>query len=694
MSRRLLLPLLITLAAFAVRVWRLDAVPPGYSDDELSNIFVIAQKIFSGDFAPYYTDATGLEAPYHILSGLLLRPLGFNVAGIRLLSAYLGVLTVPLTYKLGSRLFGPRVGLIASAALSVSFWSLIYSRVNLRHIALPVMALATFYWFLGGVVGRRRESGEWRVETGQPLRSDGPARCWRSDNSQSLISSLLLGLSLYTYFASRGMPLILLAFVVYLALFDRDRLRRRWRGIIVIFGLALLVALPLIVTVQQEAGADARVIEVAVPLVQASQGNFEPLWRHVRVTLSMFHGDGDDEHLYNIPHRPVFGAAGAGFLWLGVAIALWLALQPLRRRLARRPHSPPSHDELAAAFLLLWWAAGIAPGFLSVPPASLGHTILAQPATYLLAALAIRQLARWLGGLRSPRHRDRRTFGATALLGAFFVLGVAARDLPDYFVAWPQQGMVRFLYHADLEEAARYVAREGEPLDFAISGLLAGPWNRLALQLALDNAGLQHARPRWYHAQRAAFLRLAGEPAIAFSGFPRVEWAYEDLYEPLGPRAGAYRLSAVRAPDLEGAPLACFENGLCLQEATVDALPAGSPQTLHLTWRLQAPLQLPEAPLLSKPPPPGVYAGPRLLVFAQRWRGDGGFVAGDDGLWVDPLTVQPGDVFIQQHYLGTEQAQAGEYLLVGLYDPMDGRRILTEDGRAQLRLEISPSDGQ
>lgn len=162
MSRRLLLPLVITWLAFLARAWQLDVVPPGWSDDELSNIYVLAQKIFAGDYSVYYNDATGLEAPYHIISGLFLRLFGFNVVGIRLFSAYLGLLTVPLTYQLGRRLFNRQIGLIAAAALAVSFWSLIYSRVNLRHIGLPVMALGMFWWFWG-VVGGDWRLGGWRL---------------------------------------------------------------------------------------------------------------------------------------------------------------------------------------------------------------------------------------------------------------------------------------------------------------------------------------------------------------------------------------------------------------------------------------------------------------------------------------------------------------------------------------------------
>ena len=157
MSRRVLLPLLVVLVAFAARTWQLDAVPPGWSDDELSNIYVISQKFFQGNYAVYYTDATGLEAPYHILSGLMLRLLGFNALGIRLLSAFLGVLTVPLTYQMGRRLYNRQAGLIAAATLVVfaGFAAHVYQgglyemrtvvAMTVRSAVWILIALAAFY---------------------------------------------------------------------------------------------------------------------------------------------------------------------------------------------------------------------------------------------------------------------------------------------------------------------------------------------------------------------------------------------------------------------------------------------------------------------------------------------------------------------------------------------------------------------
>ena len=63
-------------------------------------------------------------------------------------------------------------------------------------------------------------------------------------------------------------------------------------------------------------------------------------------------------------------------------------------------------------------------------------------------------------------------------------------------------------------------------------------------------------------------------------------------------------------------------------------------------------------------------------------------VTGDDGLWVDPLTLQPGDRFFQVHRFALpSDAAPGPYTMeLGLYDPVAGSRwmILQADGQPSL----------
>ena len=245
------------------------------------------------------------------------------------------------------------------------------------------------------------------------------------------------------------------------------------------------------------------------------------------------------------------------------------------------------------------------------------------------------------------------------------------RDLPDYFVNWPERGLVRFLYRADYADIADYLNDHSELTDFGITSLLAGPWDKIALGIDVDTA----VRPRWYNPERVLLV----QPPVSFYGFPQANDTFADAYQPGDIRIGSYHLGAVHST-LDTGQAACFQNGLCVLSAVY------TPDTLTLTWQLERPLDLPPIPLISNPPPPGVYAGPRLTVFAQILTADGQFLTGDDGLWIDPTTLHEGDIFIQQHNLPAPAD--GQTMAFGLYDPLTNERILTEDGRNAIQVEI------
>lgn len=681
--RRTILPLaLLTLLAFFLRVWQLDKAPPGWRDDELINSLVISQKVIDGDWAVYYPDASGHEALYHILNAGMLALFGPGEAGIRLLSAILGTLTVPLTFLVGKRLFGRPVGFLAAALLAVSFWSLMYSRVGIRHISLPVFMLPAFYFFMRGLKLNGDQSKGSNEKTG-----------WLAGHGVDfLLAGLFMGVGFYTYFASRGIPLILLAFCLYLLLFQRGRLRQRWPGLALAFGLAAILAAPLLVTLGQQPESEARVEELAVPVVAAQEGDFDPLVDHVSRTLRMFHAYGDEEWLYNIPLRPVFGPIAAIFFWSGVGIAAWYALRPLGRLLRRsevKQHGSTIGMDLeaAGAFALIWWLAGISPGFVSVPAASLGHTIIAQSATYVLAALPILVIGRFLHR-RFAESRSRRAIRLVVSALALLLLAIVAwRDLPDYFITWPERGMTRFLYRADIRQLAQYVNENSNMSDFGVGGLLAGPWDSLALSADLRDPST--VRARWFNPERVTLLTTGGDPALVFRNRvpgPAVE---ESSYMRLADVTVAdFSLFRVidKGPVVEGQrslnEIICFQNGLCAQAAAYDA---GSGR-LSVTWSVSRTLDLPDKPLISNPPPPNVYAGPRLLVFAQLLDEEGRFLTGDDGLWVDETTLWPGDTFRQTHYLPAAEAGSGYVVVFGLYDPMTGQRLATDDGRDHIAL--------
>ncbi len=648
----------VLLLAWGLRWMALMEAPPGWRDDDLIELYTFSQRILESGPQLYFAGASGHEPLYHTLRALLLSVAGLNQASARWMAATFGTLSVLLTWAIGRRMFTRATGLLAGALVALSFWGLMYSRVAIRHIgALPWM-LCALYW-------------GWRL-----LQDERPP-------AREGVIGLALGTAgaLLTYYAGRLMPplmLVALPFVgtksaataklgrPYVQALLQDKVR--WRRYLIGVMAGALLAAPMFWAAMRVPGGDARVSEVAVPITALLEGDVGPLIETMWTTLGMFHAKGDPEWLYNIRERPVFGLAGALVFYSGVATRLW------------------HWDQPTARMLLLWFGVGIAPAFISLPPSSYGHTILALPAVYLLLSM--------------PMKAAARRWAQAALPVALLTLGlVAMRDLPDYFVRWPQHSMVRFLYRADYRALAEYVDAHPEMGDVSVGSFLAGPWDKAAFQTDIRRPDVS---ARWMHPARALATNGGAMRFYTQEEIDPHPAAAALLSEVIAAPEGmlGYRVTLPAPPadaltrDIEARRLADQPYGDALVLDAVrwsDTPTPGATIQATVWWRVIAPLPLPEEQWHPHPPPPDVYNGPRLKVFAHLMGADGALVAIDDGLWVDPYSLEVGDQFVQWHRFTMLGGAAEEplTLALGLYDPLTGERwVIPATGADRLVVAV------
>jgi len=648
-----LLIVLVLLAAAWLRVTRLDSVPPGWRDDEVVETTVHAALILQGHWVLFFPQAEGHEPLYHYLSAALIAGAGDSLVVVRLLSAFFGLLSVAALYRLARRLFGAPVALLAAAALAVSFWGLMYSRFKLRQVGMVAPMLLAFDFVFracdsGRSAAERRRAGLW--------------------------AALWLSASLYTYYAARAVPLMLLALAIYLFAFHRERMRGTWRPLALVAGVTLALVAPLAVAIAATPQSQARLSEVGAPLADLLHGDPRYLVRNTVETLAMPAFTGDPEFLYNIPGRPLFEPLGAALFGLGVVLAAWRWRQP------------------RYAFVLIWLVGGLAPAFASTPSASLGHSIAAQPVVYLLPALAVVALGGWLKDLTPPaplpsKEGGRKEFNtggrglgwaaafAGLVLAAVFLIVLAGRDLTDYFIRWPALPQVRLLYRADLHEAGAALRRLPPGSDLGLATEALHPADALAL--GLDTPGLD-LRPRvfspawaWMFPDQSVPLLLLGSALPVGLGQPAPAGDFELRPASLGARAQP----AVAAQG-------DFQNGW---ECYGFRLALGPTLQVLTYWRVLANYQAPA------PRPVDVLSGTPLplKMFSHLLTPTGDLAAGDDQLDVDPATLRPGDSFVQSFAIAVPASlPAGNYRLrVGVYDPASGARVPLASGEDGLVLQ-------
>ncbi len=634
-----------------LRITQLDSVPPGWRDDEVVETTVHAALIRQGHWVLFFPQAEGHEPLYHYLSAAWITVAGQSLFVVRLLSAFLGLLSVAALYRLARGWFGAPVALVAAAALAASFWGLMYSRFKLRQVGTVAPMLLAFYFL-------------FRV-----LRANA---CPRARQRDAVLAALCLSASLYTYYAARAIPLIWLALAVYLLVYHRAAMRGRWRPLALMAGVTLALAAPLAIAIALTPQSQTRLSVVGAPLVDLLRGDPRYLLRNAAQTLAMPAFTGDPEYLYNIPGRPVFEPLGAALMGLGLALAVWRWRQP------------------RYAALVVWLLGGLAPAFASTPAASLGHTIVAQPVFYLLPALAVVELGAWARrGLAKGPERLARAAPFAAPAAALIFLGVTAnRDLGDYFGRWPALPEVRLLYRADLHEAAPALRQLPPHTVLGLASATLHPADALAL--ALDTPGLD-LQPRVFTPARAWPFPDQARPVLLLGSAGSLAFGQPPL-------AGDFELraSSLSAPEQPARTLAAvFQNGWQCYGYTLTLARANGALSVALVtyWRVgadySAPAPRPVDALAGQPLPLKIFSHLLRPDTPPNTQGAGGsLVAGDDRLDIDPATLRPGDSFVQMFVIAVPPGLAPEAypVQVGLYDPASGARVRLASGDDGLVL--------
>ncbi len=604
--RPLLTATLVCLLGFGLRVIGLDEVPPGWRDDEIIETTIHAQRVLDGEWPLYFVEAEGHEPLYHYVSAGWITLFGRSLWSVRMVSAIFGILALAASYRLVRQLYGRQTALVVLVLLVISFWVLMYSRTKIRHIsALPFVLLSFSAWWQGV----------------------------RRDRTRSLASAgIWLALGLYTYFAAFAGVLILTASSMYYVFVKRKPVRTLLQIGIMPTAIAVILYLPLLrIITNQGAGAN-RLAIVGAPLVALRTGNMEPALQNTIATLGMFGFRGDPEALYNIPNRPVFGPIVFVLFALGVVLLFSKWRSPRR------------------GFVLIWLLGGIAPTFVSMPAASLGHSIVSLPAVYLVCGFAIHSIAKAVA-VRTIWSKGT-VWGVLSLV---VIIAVGFRDLPAYFISWPRLYEVRFLYRAELQDQFQRWRTTPPTAPVAIGSTLSY-WDTSVAEIELSSTGIQ---PRWFRPEWAAMQPegLAPETYYFFPSEPDIPASLISSDIQTGSTATYPGLFHLR-----GYLLAQQENEL----------------DVYLFWAALDDFN-PELPIISTSPESPLQP---IKAFVHLSDTNGTLIAGADRFDLDYFTLQAGDKWVQLHRIELPQSlNAGEYSLSsGLYRTENGRRILTTTG--------------
>ena len=648
--------LLITLLAAALRFYRLPEVPPGLHYDEAFKA-VTARTLLEGAPPRLFFESNLGEEPMAIY----LVTVALGLAGqepwiVRLPSAILGALTIPLAWWLGRELLaslqrtahlgqtiaGQIVGLGSALVLAILYWHVSFSRIGLEPILVPLFATLAF-----AALARGLATSRW------------PAFA---------LAGLALGGSLYTYKAGYFVPIAAILFVAYAAVVERGFLRRHGRNLLLATLVALLVVAPLgFYFAGHPASFWQRPASVSLTAGEtATENSWQVLAANLPRVLGMFFLQGDTNPRSNLPGRPALDPFLAFLFLIGVGRAL---------AGFRRPQ----------LFLpLIWLVVMIVPTLVTGDAPHFGRAIGATPALALLCALGGWTL--WQGAARLGRPWIKAAAVVALAVGMVFSGVSTARA---YFHTWSRSPDLFYAYDVGLTQVAAYI--NTLPADQEVY-LTPRSRDHFTLQFLVRRPfasfdgrdGLVFPPP----GRAVTVVVLIGEDEATLPAYQQFRpdgqatWALDDDYG--RPYAAAYSLPAsdTPAPVPDHAADATFQAApgrARLLGYSLDAKVVAPGDSINLTlyWQALAPFENDYTVFTHLLGEPNRASGSPL------WSGHDGQ---PDGGHYPTSVWQPGQVILDVHSLAVPaDAPPGDYQLeAGLYLLATMTRLPTTDAAGHL----------
>jgi len=441
----------IILLAGIFRFWQIWDLPGGLYSDESANGLDVLDILSGKNRAVFYETNYGREGLFFYLLALSVKIFGIGVWQMKIVSGFLGIITIMGLYLLAKNLFNRTIALLSCffAAVSIPYGFL--GRIAFRANLMPAIIVFLFYF---GIRALRDKKNQYFY---------------------SFLAGGFLALGFYTYISFRIVPFLIFAFIIILEIIfrrarDKTSIDRAHHGfilanykILLVASLAFFIVVsPLAFYFYQHPGSFfGRANDVSILNSHLSAGPLFYLVRNLGLSAAMFNVYGDANWRHNFSGRPFFDPATGVLFLIGIMIAAVIFCKSAWRVLKNKDKSL---RETLSGYLLIFglFFAMLIP--MIATEESIPHFLRAIgiiPIVFIFPAIGLRALF--------LRVRHRPIFlGFLLLLLITFVVNY---NFWLYFKETKNSYGYYTAYYGDLTLVSNYINREANN-NFAKSSAL------------------------------------------------------------------------------------------------------------------------------------------------------------------------------------------------------------------------------
>lgn len=289
------LTVILLLTAAILRMWDLSTLPPGMHEGEINDVRIV-ETVRQGRVEVYYNlQGVGHEGLYQTVVTAITSLTGTGLLGYRIVSVWIGLITLALIYALGTRLFGTIAGLSATALLSINMWHVILSRSISRETVLPLFVTAVLL----------------ALARSLPVRGTHPYQEPKVTAFAAL--GILLGIGFYIHLLSLLVTLLSMTFILYMVasrrLLTRRTLSYTWFAVVVM----IVIATPYLISSLQfpQLSGARRLLNIQPNVIES-----------VINAIGGLFFIGDQHAIHNLPGRPLLDLVSGLMLVIGIIAAL------------------------------------------------------------------------------------------------------------------------------------------------------------------------------------------------------------------------------------------------------------------------------------------------------------------------------------------------------------------------------------